>query len=192
MTLIETVVWIAVLVFATLGLVSSLLYFYRTNKYTFQEEQTISTAQHAMDAIVKALRTTSYSNSGAYPVISIAPNQVSFYANVIPNDPLIQQVRFFVTGTSLQEGIIEPSGNPLTYTPASEVVTDLGDYVLDLALSTSTFFYYDQNGSVINNFTQYQNVRYVTVNMIVDVATTSLPTQLTLLSSAALRNLIVH
>ena len=63
-----------------------------------------------MDIVVQALRTASYSNNGAYPVISIAPNQVSFYASVIKNDPLIQQVRSSSRGRRCYEGTIELIG----------------------------------------------------------------------------------
>ncbi len=190
MTLIETVVWIAIFTMIMLVLTQSLLYFYRINRYTLQEEEAISSSQHAMNIVVQALRTASYSNNGAYPVISIAPNQVSFYANVTKNDPLIQQVRFFVQGTSLLEGIIEPSGDPLSYATSSEVLTTLSTYVQNLTFATSTFIYYDQNGNLITNMANYNAMRFVTINLIVDVSTTSLPTSLDLMSSAALRNLV--
>lgn len=190
MTLIEAVVWVAVLSFAMLALTTSLLYFYRTNRYVVQEGYTVSTAQHAMDIMVGQLRTAAFSNNGAYPIVSIAPNQIVFYANVAPNDPLIQEVRMFVSGNSIEEGLTEPAGDPLTYSTSTEQVTDLGDYVLNGTLATSTFYYYDQNGSRITDYSQSQNVRFVTINLIVDVSTSSLPSQLTLISSAALRNLI--
>lgn len=191
MTLIEAMVWIAVLISALLALSSALLYFYRTNDFVIKNASVIASAQHAMDATVKAIRTASYSNNGAYPVISIAANQISFYANVNAGDPLTQQVRFFVSGNSLKEGVIEPTGDPSVYT-GTEVVTNLTDYVQNITLATSTFYYYDQSGNLINNYSQFQNVRFVTINLITDVSTSSLPTQLTLRSSAALRNLITH
>jgi len=190
MTLIETMVWIAIFTMTMIVLTQSLLYFYRVNKYTLQEEEAINSAQHGMNIVVQALRTASYSNNGAYPVISIAPNQVSFYANVTKNDPLIQQVRFFVQGTSLKEGVIEPSGDPLVYTSSTEVVTTLSNYVQNLTFATSTFTYYDQNGNLITNVTNYNALRFVTINLIVDVSTTTLPSSLDLMSSAALRNLV--
>ena len=192
MTLIEMIVWVAVFTMTMLVLTQSLLYFYRTNRYTLQEEEAISSAQHGMNIVVQALRTASYSNNGAYPVISIAPNQVTFYANVIKGDPLIQQVRFFIQGNSLLEGITEPSGNPLSYSSSSEAITTLSNYVQNLTLATSTFTYYDQGGNLITTMANYDGMRFVTINLIVDVSTTSAPTSLDLMSSAALRNLVGH
>jgi hypothetical protein len=192
MTLIETVVWIAIFMGVMITLTQSLLYFYRANRYSFQEATAISAAQKGMNTVVQALRTASYANNGAYPVVSIAPNQVVFYASVIKGDPLIQQVRFFTQGTALYEGTIEPSGDPLTYASSSEVIKNLSNFIQNLTLATSTFIYYDQNGAPISDYSDYVDMRLVTVSLVVDASTTSLPTQLTVTSSAALRNLVGH
>jgi type II secretory pathway pseudopilin PulG len=192
MTLIEAVVWIAIFTVIMLTLTQSLLYFYRANRYSFQEAEAISAAQKGMNVAVEALRTAGYANNGAYPVVSIAPNQVTFYASVVKGDPLIQEVRLFVQGTGLYEGTIEPTGDPLTYNQSSEVITNLSNYVQNLTLATTTFIYYDENGNQITNYNDYTDMRLVTINLIVDVSTSSLPTQLTLTSSAALRNLVGH
>jgi type II secretory pathway pseudopilin PulG len=192
MTLIEAMIWIAVFTSVMIMLTQSLLSFYRTNRYTLQEATAISSAQHSMDIVVRDLRTAAYSNNGAYPIVSIAPNQVAFYASVVKNDPLIQQVRFFVQGNSLFEGLIEPSGDPLTYASTSEVITTLSQYVQNLTVGTSTFVYFDQSGNQINDYTAYNNARFVGVNLIIDVSTSTSPNQLLLTSSAALRNIVGH
>jgi len=191
MTLIEAMVWIVVFISAMLALTSALISFYHINSFAIKDANAIASAQHSMDIAVRALRTASYSDVGAYPVISIAPNQVSFFSSVYKGDPHIQQVRFFTTGNSFEEGVIEPAGDPPAYT-GTEIVSDLSDYVQNLSVGTSTFSYYDQNGTLISDYSQFQKVRFVTVNLVVDASTSSLPTQLTLTSSAALRNLVTH
>lgn len=191
MTLLEALVWIAVFTFAMLALTQALIAFYHTNRYAIQDATAVASAQHAMDVAVRAIRTASYSQSGAYPIISIAPNQISFYASVYANDPNIEQVRFFTSGNSFEEGIVEPSGDPPTYT-GTEIIDDLTDYAQNLTVGTSTFLYYDQNGNLVTDYTQFENVRFVVVNLIVDTSTSSLPSQITLTDSAAPRNLITH
>ena len=191
MTLIEAMVWISVFTAAMIALTTALISFYRANSFVIKDANAIASAQHSMDIAVRAIRTAGYSNVGAYPVISIAANQISFYANVTNGSTNIQQVRFFTQGNSFMEGVIEPAGDPPAYT-GTEVLTDLSDYVQNITVATSTFFYYDQNGSIITDYTQFQKVRFVTINLVVDASTSSLPTALTLTSSAALRNLITH
>ncbi len=192
MTLIEAVVWIGIFTLTTIALTQGLLFFYRINRYTLQEATAIASAQHGMEQVVRALRTASYSNNGAYPIVSISPSQIVFFASVVKNDPLIQEVRFFVQGNSLLQGLTEPSGNPLTYASSSEVITTLSNYVQNVSLATTTFTYYDQSGAQINNLANFSDTRYVTVSLIVDVSTTTSPTQLNLVSSAAMRNLVTH
>lgn len=191
MTLIETIVWIAILTATMVALGSSLVYFYRTSRYAIEQASAVSSIQHGIDTIVRTLREASYSSNGAYPVISISQNQVSFYANVNHNDPLIQQVRFFIQGTSLMEGVIEPVGDPPAYT-GTEVVSTLANYVQNLSIATTTFTYYDQNGAQISDYTKIGAVRFLTATIVADVNVNNMPNQLVLHSSAALRNLIGH
>jgi hypothetical protein len=191
MTFIEALVWVAVFTSAMIALSTALLSFYRTNSFAIKDATAISSAQHAMDIAVRAIRTASYSDVGAYPVVSIASNQIVFYASVYKGDPHIQKVRFFTQGNLFKEGITQPAGDPPAYT-GTEILSDLSDYVQNITLATSTFFYFDQNGTAISDYSKFQNVRFVTVNLVVDASTSSLPTELTLTSSAALRNLITH
>lgn len=190
-TFIEAMVWIAVFTSAMIALTTALISFYHANSFAIKDANAIQSAQHSMDIAVRAIRTASYSDVGAYPIISIASNQISFYSSVYKNNQHAQQVRLFVQGNSLREGIIEPAGDPPVYT-GTEILSNLSDYVQNLTVGTSTFIYYDENGTLISDYSQFQKVRYVTINLIVDAATSSLPTQLTLTSSAALRNLITH
>ncbi|HWP61141.1 MAG TPA: hypothetical protein VN495_00880 [Candidatus Paceibacterota bacterium] len=189
MTLVESMVWIAVFTFAMLALSTALISFYRTNSYAIQEASATAEAQKGMDAAVRVIRVASYASNGAYPVVSIAPNQFTFYAAVVPNDPQIQKVRLFVATTSLYEGLVEPSGDPFAYNGA-ESIHELANAVRNIAAGTSTFLYYDQNGNLITDYSQFASVRFVEINLVVDSSTTSLPTALMLRSSAALRNLV--
>lgn len=191
MTLIEAMVWIAVSTAAMVALVSSTLYFYRTNEYGLRQADAVASAEHSMDIVVKALRTASYANNGAYPIVSIAPNDIVFYASVTKGSPYTQKVHFYTQGTSLFEGVIEPSGDPPVYT-GGESTTTLSTYVQNITAATSTFVYYDQSGTQITDYSKFASVRFVVINLVVDANTTALPTQLVLTSSAALRNLITH
>lgn len=191
MTLIETIVWIAVLTAAMVALGSSLVYFYRTSRYAIEQASAVTSIQHGIDTVVRTLREASYSSNGAYPIISISANQISFYANVNRNDPLIQQIRFFVQGSSLMEGVIEPVGDPPAYT-GTEVVSTLANYVQNLAIATTTFTYFDKNGAQVTDYTKTGAVRFVTATIVADVNVNSMPNQLVLHSSAALRNLLGH
>jgi type II secretory pathway pseudopilin PulG len=192
MTIVEAVVWIAVFISAMLALTSSVLYFYRTSNYAIQQASATASAQRGIDNMVKTIRSAAYASNGAYPIISLAAQDVKFYADT-DGDPGIEEVHYYVSGTSLFEGVVNPSGDPAVYTGA-EVTSTISNYVrnLDPITGTATFKYYDKNGTLVSDYTKIGDVRFVSVTLEVDVDPNKSPTPLTLRSSAALRNLVGH
>lgn len=188
MTLLETVIWIALFASAMFAIMTSVLYFYRTNNYALQQATAVASAQHGMDTVVKTLRETAYSSIGAYPIVSMAANDFVFYSN-IDNDPYIEKVHFYVSGTKLYEGVVDPSGDPPSYS-GSETTYMISDYIHNLDQNVTTFTYYDASGAKITDMSKVANVRFVTIDLVVNVDPNKLPNQLTLQSSTALRNLI--
>lgn len=187
-------VWIVILVFIVAAIANSIIYFYRSNSASLNEASAVASAQRGMDTMVSTIREAGYSSSGAYPVVSIAPNDLKFYA-AVPGSSFVEEVHYFLATTStssaaLYQGIVTPTGDPSVYT-GTEASSTLSRYVQNLALGTSTFTYFDQNGSLVTDYTKIQNVRYVTANIILNVDPNR-PNPLTLRSSAALRNLVGH
>lgn len=187
MTLIETVVWVAVTTSAMLAIVTSVQYFYRTNNYAVEQSAAVSSAQRGVEEMVKTIREAAYSSNGAYPIVSMATSTFSFYADV-DNDPYIERLRFYIEGGSLKRGIIDPSGDPPVYTNP-ETQSSLSDYVRNVEQSVATFRYYDLNGNLMTDLTDIAEVRFVEVTVVVNINPFRLPNQFTLRSTAALRNL---
>lgn len=190
MTLIEAMVWISIFTMTMIAIVSTLLSFYQTNSYTLEQAEAVTSAQRALDQTVRTIREGAYSSQGAFPIYSIAENDFVFYADV-DNDALIERVHYYISGTTLMRGILDPTGNPPDYI-GSEVISPISQYVRNIAQGIPTFRYYDEIGSEITNFANWTSVRFVTVNLAVNVNTAALPNQFTLSSSAAIRNLIGH
>ncbi len=188
LSLIETLVWIAVFISAMFALMTSVLYFYRTSNYTIQQASATVSAQHGIDQMIRSVREASYASNGAYPVVSLAGNDFKFYAD-IDGDFGIEQVHYYLSGTNLLKGVIEPSGDPSVYT-GTEVVSTVSEDVRNIAQSTLIFTYYNKNGTLMSDYTKIGDVRYVSARLLVDVDPNKSPIPLSLNSSAALRNLI--
>lgn len=188
--LIETMVWITVFTSAMLALTTSLLYFYRTSNYAIQQASATGSAQRGMDLMIRTIREASYASNGAYPIISLAGNDFKFYAD-IDSDSGIEQVHYYLSGSNLMKGVVDPTGDPAVYTGA-EVTSVVSQDVRNIAQSTLVFTYYDKNGVLISNYSKIGDVRYVSARLLVDVDPNKSPTPLSLNSSAALRNLIGH
>ncbi len=190
MSIIEGVVWVAVFTLAMLALTSSVLYFYRTSNYTIQQGSAVSSAQRGIETMVRAIREVSYASNGAYPIVSIAANDIRFYAD-IDTDAGVEQVHYYLSDTSLLKGVIEPTGDPAVYTGA-ETVSTISNDVRNIVQSTSLFTYYDKNGAAVTNYAQIGAPRYISATLLVDVDPNRSPIPITLRSSAALRNLVGH
>jgi type II secretory pathway pseudopilin PulG len=187
-TFIETLVWISIFTAAMMATVSALLYFYRTNSYAIEQAGAVSSAQRGLEQIMRTIREAAYSSQGAFPIHSIAANDFVFYAD-IDNDALIERVHFYLDGTDFMRGVAEATGNPPDYT-TGETATAIAEYVRNTAQGITTFRYYDELGTEITNYTNWTSVRFVKATLAVNVNTATLPNQLTLDSSAAIRNLV--
>ncbi len=189
MTFIEAMVWIALLVSAMTAIASTVLYFYRTNAYSLEQSTAVTSAQRGLDSMVRTIREAAFSSEGAFPIVSVAPDDFTFYADV-DSDSQLERVHYYLNGTTMMRGILNPTGNPPDYIGA-ETPEVVADYVRNTSLGIPTFQYFDALGAAIASSTSaYTAVRFVKVTLAVNVNTVTLPNQLNLYSSAALRNLI--
>ena len=184
---LETLMWISMFVLTMGAIMSSILYFYRVNAVTINQASSIASAQRWVDTMVRTIREAAFASDGAYPVISLADNQFAFYADV-DADAFIEKVRYYLSGTTIVEGIVNPSGDPPVYT-GTEATSVISDYVRNTAENLVMFTYFDEDGAPITNYANIADVRFVTVNIVVDVDTNKLPNPFFLRSSAAMRNL---
>ena len=186
-TLIETVVWVAITSMLMLAIVNSVSYFYRTNTYAVEQGAAITSAQRGIDSMVKTMREAAYSSTGAWPIISMATTSFAFYAD-IDEDPFIEKIRFFVQGDLLIRGLIDPSGDPPVYTNP-ETFSTISDHVRNNEKGVVMFQYYNINGNLMADLSKIAEVRFVEATVIVNINPDLLPNQFTLRSTAALRNL---
>lgn len=188
LTLLETLMWVGIFTIVFGAVTSATLSFYRANRYTLGQAFAVSSGQRGLNDMMRVIREAAYASDGAYPIISMAADQFSFYADV-DADASIEKIRYFLQGTTLVEGIVDASGDPPAYTGA-EATSTIAEYIRNIEQATSTFRYYDQNGALMTDFSKVADVRFVTVNLIVDTDTTQLPPNMTLRSSAGIRNLV--
>ena len=108
----------------------------------FAMQQEINLTLTSMGLEVRAMGPSA---NGSYPIESASADSLTFYSDV-DGDSVFERVRYFVSGTILKRGIIEPSGNPAVYNLASETSTDVvANVVLPPVAAQSLFLYYDQN-----------------------------------------------
>jgi hypothetical protein len=86
---------------------------------------------------------------------------LTFYTN-LDGGVDVERVRYFMSGTNLRKGILKPTGSPLTYNVANEVVSTIQTDVANGA--NPLFYYYDgtYTGATDNFLAQPVDVTDVT------------------------------
>ncbi len=135
------------------------------------------------------IRAMNVSSLGAYPLESTATSSLIFYSDV-DQDGLFERVRYFFGTSTLQRGIIKPTGNPFVYATSSEIVTTA---IQRVAVSKSIFDYFD------SSYTGSQNpltspidtlaVRIIRPTIVITVGTATSSRQMTFMQTITIRNL---
>lgn len=190
-TLIETMLALAIIIAISIAVGTFQTNIFRFNKYTKDVIESAQDSRAIIATIVKEMRSMSPSNNGSYPISSVATSSITFFSDV-DGDTKMEQVRYFLSGTSLKKGVIVATGNPPVYNTNSEVITTLA-YNIKNSTSTSLFEYYDTNYAGTSTPLSYPinitSIRLIRTNLLIDADPNRSPVPRMYTSTATLRNL---
>ncbi len=147
-------------------------------------------ARRALKTMTAEVRPLSPSSLGAYPIAEANSTSFIFYSN-IDSDSLKERVRYFLDGAILKKGVIKPSGTPLTYDTADEIINEIVHDVSNNA--TPIFSYYDTNYNgitpPIEEPINIPSVRLVQITILINKNSSQQPGIITLTTQVSIRNL---
>ena len=147
-TLLEVLVAMGIFVLIISSVVEILSFSFKSKNIIWEQLSTQNEGRKTVNDFINELRTAAQSSIGAYSIAAANTSTVTFYSN-IDTDSWRERVRYFLSGTTLKKGVLKPSGSPLAYNAANEVVTDI---VHDIANRTSSvFYYYGENYNGVTN-----------------------------------------
>jgi type II secretory pathway pseudopilin PulG len=164
------------------------LYFYRNNTIVLEQAFAINSARRGIELMVRDIREASYSDEGAYPIVSMGPYAFTLYSD-IDRDKSIEKVRYELSDSNLVKEVINATGDPPAYLEANKETSIVSDSVRNGALTRPIFAYYDASGNEITDMTAITSVVFVKMNLVVNINPSRLPEDFTLRSSATLRNM---
>lgn len=146
----EIMVSVFIFILALVAVMSFIIQNYRNYQFSYEQSLAVEEGRRAMDNMVKEIREAKTSDLGNYPIAAADDDSFSFYGD-IDRDLVVEKVRYFRQVNSFKKGIINPSGTPLSYDPANEIISTLSNNLI--TTSTPTFTYYNGNypGDTINN-----------------------------------------
>lgn len=100
--------------------------------------------------MLRELREARSGENGAWPLVQTDDATIVFYSDVT-NDGRADKIRYFLNGTDLQKGVIEPTAAPVSYPVVNEVIRTIATSI-DLS-GKAMFTYYNGNypTDIINN-----------------------------------------
>ena len=146
----------------------------------------------ALQAMASEISGAGPSSLGAYPIESAATSSFVFFSDV-DRDGVFERVRYFLGTSTLEKGIIEPSGNPLVYATSSESVSTFVQGVMPTS-TAPIFAYYGASytGAQTSSLPlpiDVTSVRVVRVSLYVDISTSTSPTPAFFTHTVTVRNL---
>ena len=189
-TLVEMLIVIGISTVLMMVITASITSLYKNNSYTFAQANEIDSARRGLQTWVKDAREMTYAVNGAYAVVSLEDNEMSFYSD-IDHDNAVEYVRYILNGTTLEKRIHNPSGSPAVYNMAMpDSVEILSEYIQNGLQNVPIFNYYDSAGvELVSPATMISDVRYITMHIIVNIDPLRSPGEFMLQGSAAPRNL---
>lgn len=187
--MIEVIVAIGIFLLVIGAIIEVFLFSFRSKDIIFEQLAAQGQGRRVVQDFINELRSATYSSIGAYPISQASSTQITFYSN-IDKDSNVEKIRYFLSSTTLQRGVTEPSGNPLTYVTSSEITATL---VESVNTSSTIFKYYDQSyagsGSSLTQPLSISDVRMVELILTLDRDPFKSPVPIQVQAKTALRNL---
>lgn len=187
-TLVETVMVVTVYLIVMTAVFQAIITFYRYNSYSIAQSYQVSSARKGMDTLVRDLREMTFADDGTFPIAIMEDQKIGFYSDV-DRDSSVEYIEYELATTTLEKRVYRAIGNPPVYSPTPESTHILSEFVQNLGQATSTFFYFDTNGSLATATSTVTDIVYIGAQIIVNIDPLRNPGEFMLRSSAALRNL---
>lgn len=176
----------SVLMIGAITFAARLTEFPETTVAAIEQEQSTRTA---LEQMVDTLRRMTPSETGTYPIESATDSSIAFYVN-IDSDNARERVRYFIDGTELKRGMIEPADNPAVYDINQETRATIAR---DVRIPSPLFTYYDGTYAGVEQPLlppiPTQNIRYIGIAVTINENPAKPPAAFTLHSGVTPRAL---
>jgi type II secretory pathway component PulJ len=189
LTLVETIVVIALYTLLTGMIFTAAQSLYQTNNYSAAQAEEVDNARRGMTRLNRDLREMTYAEDGTFPVTRIEDHLIGFYSD-IDKDDSVEYVEYELASTTFYKRTYNAVGSPPVYDFSTPDQTEiLSEYVQNLSQGTSTFFYFDTNNTALSSTSLLTDVRYIRSQIIVNINPIQSPGEFMLRSGIAPRNL---
>ncbi len=186
-TLTETMAYILIFVFFIMAAANFVIYGFRATSFGFEQDSAVQQARQVVNSFIKEIRDAYQAETGEYLLDEVNPQELSFYCDY-DYDGRIEKIRYFLDGTILKKGVIEPTGDPVEYNPANETVTEIARYVNNQ--TEAVFTYYDTDNNLIADPPGHKTaIRLIHMSLKINVTPEKAPNDYYVTTDVQIRNL---
>lgn len=184
-TLIEITVVLGIMVLIMGGMYSFLIESYNFQTFVSEQNDAIASARDGVETLVLEIREAADADTGGYPIETATEQEFIFYSDV-DADALTERIHYYLDGTNLKKGVIEPSGDPLAYSDA-ETVSTISEAVQNGV--NVIFTYYDGDTVALSYPADPTEIKLVKINLEVNINPAKVPETYFLENYVQIRNL---
>lgn len=194
MTLIETLLAVAIFTIGIGGFSLLFMNSWKNNSYILELGQASSAASSGLDKAVKYIRMARQGDDGSYAVKSADKNDLVVFSDY-NKDGVAERLRFYLQSGQLKMGITNPTSSiPKTYPSGDQQVEIIADKIInDDANPVFYYFNKDYPGDQVHNPVatpaNVANIRLVKILLKININPTRAPENVQMQSFVELRNL---
>ena len=121
-TIIELLISVSVFAFLVISVAMLFTNVFSGSKQGLLAVDNIDQARFFSSRFINEIRNATTGVDGAYSLNTAEPTQIIFYSTIANGGSTIYRIRYYLSGTTLYKGTVAPSGNPLSYNLAQEVI----------------------------------------------------------------------
>lgn len=189
-TLVEMIMVVAISTILMFVISGSILSLYKNHGYTYAQSNEVEAARRSISDWIRDAREMTPAANGAFPIVTVQPHRFGFFSD-IDRDSGVEYIEYVVVGTELYKYTYNPIGYPATYnTSVPDETVLLSEFVQNLNQGVVTFNYYNNAGVLLASpAAMISDIRYIDMQVIVNIDPLREPGEFMLKGSAAPRNL---
>lgn len=157
---------------------------------SLSQANAVADAEQTSARIIREIRELQEAENGAYALVTAGDQELAFYADT-DSDGEAERLRYWLEGTMLKRGVIEPLGSPVTYPTENEAVRIVTSNVANGAAPLFAYYNGEWPVDTANNplapASRLLLTRMLTVNLIIQVPSAEAEVPVTVRKATALR-----
>lgn len=188
MTLIETIVAIAIFAIGIEGFALLFAKSLAVNSFTLRSGEAARAASRGVQKTIDIIRNARQADNGAFVIVSANDNDLVIYGNA-DADSETERIHYYLDSGMLKEGVTDPTNDvPPAYPAGDQQVSAVANYVVN-GPGSKVFEYYDINNNILATPAVINQVKMVKVYLEINVDPLESSSNTIVQSYATIRNL---